>query len=76
MFTSAFWRATAERALRTIAQTAAALVGVDVATSVIDIDWQYVAGVSATAGVLSILTSVAAARVGEPGPSFGFEVEK
>ena len=75
MFTAAFWRGSLERALRTVAQTAAALIAVDVATSVVNIDWPYVTGVSATAGVLSILTSVAASKVGEPGPSFGQETE-
>jgi hypothetical protein len=75
MFTAPFWKAAFERAVRTFAQTAAALVAVDVAVSVIDVDWPYVAGVSATAAVLSILTSIAADKVGAPGPSFGQEAE-
>lgn len=75
MTTVAFWRAAGERAARTIAQTAIAIIGVDAATSVVDIDWPYIAGVSATAGILSLLTSVAASNVGDPGPSFGQEVE-
>lgn len=75
MFTAPFWKAAFERAIRTFAQTAAALVAVDVAVSVIDVDWPYVAGVSATAAVLSILTSIAADKVGQPGPSFGQETE-
>lgn len=74
MTTVAFWRAAGERAARTIAQTAIAIIGVD-AVSVIEIDWAYIAGVSATAGILSLLTSVAASGVGDPGPSFGQEVE-
>ena len=76
MFNKNFWKAAFERAIRTFAQTAAALVAVDVAVSVIDIDWPYVAGVSATAAVLSILTSIAAVKVGSPGPSFGQETER
>ena len=76
MFNKSFWKAAFERAIRTFAQTAAALVAVDVAVSVIDIDWPYVAGVSATAAVLSILTSIAADKVGSPGPSFGQETER
>jgi hypothetical protein len=66
VFTVPFWISSAERALRTVAQTAVALIGVDL-VSVVDIQWQYVAGVSATAGILSILTSVAASGVGEKG---------
>jgi hypothetical protein len=66
MFTVPFWRASAERALRTVAQTAVALIGVDL-VSVVDIAWPYVAGVSATAGLLSLLTSVAASGVGDKG---------
>ena len=75
MTTVAFWRAAAERSARTICQTAISIVGVDAVTSVVDIDWPYIAGVSATAGILSLLTSVAASNVGDPGPSFGQEVE-
>ena len=76
MFSKPFWMAALERAVRTFAQTAAALIAVDVAVSVIDIDWPYVAGVSVTAAVLSVLTSIAADKVGSPGPSFGQETER
>lgn len=72
MMTGTFWRATLERAVRTVAQTAIALLGVDL-VSVLEIDWTYVAGVSATAGVLSVLTSLAASNVGQAGPSFSVE---
>lgn len=75
MTSPAFWKAAAERAIRTVAQTAIAVIGVDM-VNVINLDWPYIAGVSATAGVLSILTSLVAAPVGEPGPSFGTEVER
>lgn len=75
MFTAAFWRAAGERAIKTIAQTAIAVIGVDALISVVDIDWQYIAGVSATAGILSVLTSVASNGVGAPGPSLGQETE-
>ena len=46
------------RAIKTFAQTAAALIGAD-QISVVNIDWVTVMGVSATAALLSILTSVA-----------------
>ena len=75
MFTGAFWQAAGERAIRTFAQALAALIGAN-AVSIIDIDWAASVGVAATAALLSVLTSLAASGVGEPGPSFGPEVEK
>ena len=45
------------RALKTIAQTAVALI--PVAVNVSEVDWLVVLGTSLTAGILSILTSVA-----------------
>lgn len=75
MFTSIpFWNATIERAIRTFAQTLAALIGAG-AINVIDIDWPANLGIAATAALLSVLTSIAASGVGEPGPAFGTEVE-
>ena len=60
MLTSkAFWASAGERAIKTFAQTALALLGTTQLISVIDVDWAEVAGVSVLAGVLSILTSVA-----------------
>jgi len=70
--TKAFWHATAERAVKTLAQTAAALIGAGV-VNIVDVDWQQVVGVSATAALLSVLTSVASANVGGDGPSLGPE---
>lgn len=45
------------RAIKTIAQTAVALIGVG--TVMTDIDWLMVGSASLLAGILSILTSVA-----------------
>jgi len=45
------------RAIKTIAQTAVALI--PVAVNVTEVDWLVVAGTSLTAGILSLLTSVA-----------------
>lgn len=53
-----WWKAAGIRAAKTIAQTAATLIGGNV-VNVFDIDWLTVLGVAATAGILSILTSVA-----------------
>lgn len=45
------------RAIKTIAQTALSLV--PVAVSITEVDWKVVIGTSITAGVLSLLTSLA-----------------
>ena len=56
--TKEFWKAAGIRALKTICQTALALMGM--ATVLQDVDWLYVLSASALAGLLSLLTSVAA----------------
>lgn len=45
------------RAVKTIAQTAVANIGISATFS--EMDWLYVIGTSLTAGILSILTSLA-----------------
>ena len=45
------------RAIKTVAQTAASLIGVGAVMS--DIDWMMVGSASLLAGILSVLTSVA-----------------
>jgi hypothetical protein len=73
MFDSRFWIAAAERAVKTFAQTLVALIGTG-AVGIMDLDWMQMLGVSATATVLSILTSVASANFGaNPGPSLADE---
>lgn len=52
-----FVKATIMRAVRTVAQTAVALIGTGAAFS--DVDWLTVASASLLAGLLSILTSIA-----------------
>jgi hypothetical protein len=74
MWTTAFLKATGERALRTFAQTLAALIGAG-AINIIDVDWPASIGIAATAALLSVLTSIGAHEVGAPGPSFGLEEE-
>jgi len=46
------------RAVRTVAQTAVALIGTS-ALGVLDVDWIAVTSASALAGIVSVLTSVA-----------------
>ena len=68
MTTAKFWKAAAERAVKTAAQTALATLGAS-AFDVLTVDWQAVASVSAGGAILSLLTSVASSKVGNDGPS-------
>jgi hypothetical protein len=70
---AAFWRASAERAVRTFAQAFVAYIGTAGATD-LSFDWVEGASVSGLATLLSLLTSVAASRVGGAGPSLANEV--
>lgn len=55
--TKEWWKAAGIRALKTVAQTAVALLGVGTVLS--DIDWIQVVSAAALAGILSMLTSLA-----------------
>lgn len=69
MFDSRFWMAASERALKTFAQTLVALIGTG-AVGILEIDWVQMLSISATATVLSVLSSVASANFGSHnGPS-------
>lgn len=52
-----WWKAAGVRAIKTVAQTAVAMIGVSATIGAVD--WGQVASASALAGVLSLLTSVA-----------------
>lgn len=57
IFTVAFAKAAAERAIKTFAQTGAALLTA-AGTGLLDTDWQTAASVAAMAAIISLLTSV------------------
>lgn len=59
MFKRVFWIASVERAIKTCAQTAVALIGGDSVLSIVEIDAGAIAGVAGTAALVSILTSLA-----------------
>lgn len=72
MFDRLFWSATAERAIKTLAQSLVALFVAG--QTILTIDWKQALAVAGTAAVLSILTSLASARVGAfDGPSLTSE---
>ena len=73
MFRRAFWQAAAERAAKTAAQSALLVIGAD-QLNALQADWENVAGFALGGFVLSLLTSVASARVGGVGPSLANEV--
>lgn len=51
-----FWKAALTRAVRTIAQSAVAVIGTAAVLS--EIDWLMVASTAAVAGILSMLNSI------------------
>lgn len=65
MWTRSFWIDTAERFIRTIAQTLASIIVVG-QTSLLDIDWQQTASIAAGAGLAALVTALAGARTGDP----------
>ncbi len=57
LFTKTWWRAALVRALRTAAQTAAALI--PAAATLSQVDWAVVASTAALAGLCALLTALA-----------------
>ena len=66
MFTLVWIQSTAERVIRTIAQTLLALIGTNV-VAVTDLDWPQMLAAAATSGIVAFLTCVVATRVGDKG---------
>jgi hypothetical protein len=79
MWKIAFWKATAERALSTVAQAALALLASDGVFNVFgnDVDLSAYIAVAGSAGILSILKALAANALPftGPGPSLVPEAE-
>lgn len=69
----AFWKAAAERAIKTAAQAAVALITVGAVSGLLDVDTVQVLSVSGLAALVSLLTSLASDHVGPPGPSLAGE---
>ncbi|MEV0122396.1 holin [Streptomyces sp. NPDC050703] len=67
MWTAAFWKATAERALRTFAQALAAVLAAG-ATSLLDVAWGAALATAGFAALLAVLTAIGASEAGAKGP--------
>lgn len=73
MFDMNFWKASAERAVKTFVQTLVALLGTN-EMGVIAVDWAQALSVAGSATLLSFLTSLASANFGgTAGPSLAGE---
>ena len=72
MWTASYWRAVAERAIKTLAQSLIAVLAVG-QTTILTVDWKQAAAVAVTATVLSVLSSLASASIGNTGPSLASE---
>lgn len=72
VWTWEWWKAALERALKTLAQTLIALIGAE-QVNVISLEWANLLGIAATAALISVLTSLASAQFGNPGPSLADE---
>lgn len=68
MFTKLFLKDTAERAVKTFAQSLAAVLTAG-ATGVLDVDWTNALSVSLLATLVSVLTSLGSGYVGDDSAS-------
>ncbi|WP_406306245.1 holin [Streptomyces sp. NBC_00885] len=75
MFTADFWKATAERAVRTFAQSLIAVLTAG-ATNLFDVDWQAALATAGLATLLAVLTAIGAAKAGRPGPGLTETTER
>lgn len=64
MFSGAFWKSAAERALKTFAQALVAVWGGGEWLDIVHVDFAHSASVALGAAVLSLLTSVVSAPMG------------
>ena len=65
MRTRAFWADAIERAVKTAAQSAIGVFVADV--TILSLDWEQAGGIVGTAALVSVLTSIASEKIGDPG---------
>lgn len=64
IFTTTFWADTAERAIKTVAQSILSLwLVADQLLNILTVDWVQTAGVALGAGAISVLTSIVSASI-------------
>ena len=66
MWTIAFWKDTAERAIKTFAQVFSVFITAGV-TGLLDVEWLVALSIAGGATLFSVLTSVASAPASTPG---------
>lgn len=64
MFTRAFWKDAAERAVATAAESAVAVLGID-GLGLLDVGWTEVGSVAGLAGLVAVLKAIIASRTGD-----------
>jgi hypothetical protein len=64
MWTANFWKATAERAIKSFCQGLLVLWGADSAFDIVQVDIKSALGIAAGYAVISILTSIVSANIG------------
>lgn len=69
MWTKRFWKATAERAIKSAAQGVVLLIGGDVVFNAFEFNWEQAGGIALGAAALSALTSIGSAAITGDGPS-------
>lgn len=67
MLTATFWTGALDRAVKSFAQALLLLWGADAGFSILDVSWPAALGVAVGAAVLSLLTSIVSAPVGDKG---------
>jgi hypothetical protein len=72
LFNKEFGLATLERAVKTFAQALIAVFAAG-AVTVLDADWTQALAVAGTAALVSVLTSIVSANIGNAGPSLANE---
>jgi hypothetical protein len=67
MYTAQFWKDATERAVKTAAQAVILFLGADVALDAVSADWPSAASFALGGAVLSYLTSIVSAPMGDKG---------
>ena len=67
MYTASFWKDAFERAVKTAAQAVVLFLGADQLFDAVSADWASAGSFALGGAVLSLLTSVVSAPLGDPG---------